>query len=348
MTDHQFIVIGAGQAGLAAGRELAARGADFVIMDERDAVGGSWPSYYDSLVLFSPARYSSLPDLAMPGEPSRYPSRDDVVAYLRNYAANFTLPVTTGARVTSVGYKDARYHVITSSGDVRTANGLVVATGAFGTPAMPTLPDQSLFGGTVLHSASYRNPEPFIDKSIVVVGAGNSAVQIAAELANHANVTLATRSRVRLLPQRILSRDLHWWFDKLHLNGTNLFSDHGVPVIDDGTYRSALRRKAPLRRAMFKRFTSSGVLWDDDSRQPVDAVIFATGFRPSLDFLNESGALDNNGLPPHRRGVSTVLPNLGYVGLSGQNGFASATLRGVGPDAKSIMASIFGSNHKTA
>lgn len=344
MTDHQFIVIGGGQAGLAAGRELAARGVSFSILDQRDAAGGSWPSYYDSLVLFSPVRYSSLPGLAMPGDPWRYPSREEVVSYLRSYRTHFELPVETGVSVASVTYKNACYKVVSRDGVVRTATGLIVATGSFGTPAVPTLPDQSEFEGVIIHSASYRNPQPYIGKRTVVVGAGNSAVQIATELAGHADVTLAVRNKVRFLPQRVLGRDLHWWFDKLDLNRRNLFSDHGAPVIDDGTYRSALRRNAPRVRAMFKRFTSNGVIWDDGSHQPIDLVIFATGFRQSFDYLKGSGALNGNGAPLHRRGVSTALPRLGYVGMSGQNGFASATLRGAGPDAKSVMTAIVGNN----
>lgn len=346
MTDHQIIVIGAGQAGLAAGRELASSGADFVIVDERAAAGGSWSSYYDSLVLFSPVRYSSLPGLAMTGDPWRYPSRDEVVSYLRSYRAHFDLSVATGVSVTSVAFNQGRYHVTTGNGETRTAEGLIVATGAFGTPVIPSLPGQGHFAGSILHSASYRNPQPYLGKRIVVVGAGNSAVQIAAELAGVADVTLATRNKIRFLPQRVLGRDVHWWFDKLRLNGLNLFSDHGVPVIDDGTYRAALGRHTPQVRAMFARFTPDGVVWHNGERQSVDAVIFATGFRQRFDFLQASGALAGDGTPLQRRGVSAALPRLGFVGLSGQNGFASATLRGVGPDARHVVAAVAGNSSR--
>jgi putative flavoprotein involved in K+ transport len=135
----------------------------------------------------------------------------------------------------------------------------------------------------------------------------------------------------------VLGRDIHWWFDKLHLNGTNLFSDHGVPVIDSGRYRSALRRAKPPTKPMFKAFFKDGVIWSDDTEEVIDTVIFATGFRPAMPFLSGIGALDNEGFPMHRNGISTIVAGLGYVGLSGQNGFASATLRGVGRDAGVVI-----------
>ncbi len=341
MIHHDVIVVGAGQAGLGAGRELQARGLDFTILDAASEVGGSWSKYYDSLQLFSPARYSALPGLPLPGDPWRYPSGPEITAYLKQYQSHFGLPVELGVTVKSARFGDDHYHLSLGDGSVRTARSLIVATGGFSTPWMPTLPGQDQFTGEILHSGEYRNPHAFVGKQIVVVGAGNSAVQIAVELAEKEDVTLAVRERIRYLPQRVLGQDLHWWFDKLRLNGLNLFSDHGVPVIDGGYYRDALRRNAPPVRKMFKRFTQTGLIWDEGlAAEPVDVVIFATGYRPVLGLLEGSGALDAKGLPLHRRGVSTSLPRLGFMGLSGQSGFASATLRGVGPDANRVVAAL--------
>jgi putative flavoprotein involved in K+ transport len=343
MIDHDVIVVGAGQAGLATGRALQARGLNFTILDAASEVGGSWSNYYDSLQLFSPARYSALPDLPLPGDPWRYPSGHEITAYLKEYQGHFALPVELGIAVNSARFADNQYRLSLADGLVRTARSLIVATGGFSTPWMPTLPGQDQFAGKVLHAGDYRNPGPFAGKQVVIVGAGNSAVQIAVELAEKADVTLAVRDRIRYLPQRVLGQDVHWWFDKLRLNGRNLFSDHGVPVIDGGRYRDALRRKAPPVRQMFKRFAQTGLIWDEGTAaEPVDVVIFATGYRPVLGLLDGSGALDAKGQPLHRRGVSTSLPRLGYVGLSGQSGFASATLRGVGPDAAHVVPAVTG------
>lgn len=335
-----FIVIGAGQAGLAAGYHLQRAGADFLIVDGAASVGGAWPAYYDSLELFSPVRYSALPGLAMPGEPYAYPRRDDVTRYLRDYARYFDLPVKLGTKIAGVERSQAAFILRTVEGEPLVTRRLIVATGAFGAPVIPQIAGSAEFAGQIIHSAGYRNPEPFAGQRVIVIGAGNSAVQIAVELAAHANVTLAVRDKVRFLPQKVLGKDVHWWFDKLRLNRRNLFSDHGVPVIDDGRYRAALSADHPQVRTMFKRFTSSGVLWSDGESEPIDQVICATGFRSSLDFLANTGALDHEGNALHRKGISAVVPGLGFVGLSGQNGFASATLRGVGRDARDVVSQL--------
>ena len=340
MSDVDFLVIGAGQAGLAAARRLQQSCADFLLVDAATAVGGSWRHYYDSLELFSPVRYSSLPGLAMPGEPYAYPRRDDVVDYLDRYAGHFGLPVRLATRVAAVTHDADGFSADIGGGQVISARKLVVASGAFGTPNMPVLAGQGDFRGRILHSSDYRSPDGFRGQRVIVVGAGNSAVQIAVELAGHADVTLAVRDRVRYLPQRVLGRDVHWWFDKLGLNGLNLFSDHGVPIVDDGRYKAALRANRPATRKMFRAFSPDGVVWPDGTDERVDQVIFATGFRHAMDFLRPSGALDAQGQPLHRRGVSTAVRGLGFVGLSGQNGFASATLRGVGRDADYVIPRI--------
>jgi putative flavoprotein involved in K+ transport len=165
-----------------------------------------------------------------------------------------------------------------------------------------------------------------------VVGAGNSAVQIAVELAACAQVTLASRHPVRFMRQRWLGRDIHFWLHHTRLDRLRWSSDQSVPVMDCGRYREALQAGRPPRRPMFDAFTESGVQWPDGSRENADDVIFATGFRTVFPFLKElTDAL------PHRGGASIGVPGLYFVGLSGQTGLASATLRGVGRDAARIV-----------
>ncbi|MDZ3832723.1 MAG: NAD(P)/FAD-dependent oxidoreductase [Sphingopyxis sp.] len=337
MSDHDIMVIGAGQAGLAAAHMLHAADADFTIVDGADKAGGSWHRYYDSLTLFSPARYSELPGAPFPGNPDHYPTRDEVIAYLDTYAARFAHQIETGRQVGKVEVDGARYRISFHCGETRHARALVVATGSFGAPNLPSISGAAHFAGEILHSSDYREPSRFAGQSVIVVGGGNSAIQIAAELAEYSAVTLVSRDRLRFIPQRILRRDIHWWFDKLRLNGTGLFSDHGVPIIDDGRYRAAIRAHRPAVKPMFERFGQRDVQWADGSSINADAVIFATGYRPSLDFLSGTPAVDRHGHPVHRRGISKTLHRLGFVGLSGQNGFASATLRGVGRDAAYVI-----------
>jgi putative flavoprotein involved in K+ transport len=342
------IVIGAGQAGLAAGYQLQRAGVPFVILEASEEPGGSWPHYYDSLRLFSPARFSSLPGMPFPGDPERYPARDEVIAYLRAYAARFQLPVVSGARVETVERDGELLEVRTADGRSYRSRSLIAATGAFHRPHLPQLPGQEQFGGKVLHSFSYRTPAPFAGQRVVVVGGGNSAVQIAAELARVARVSLASREPVRFVTQRPYGHDVHFWWSLLRFDTSPLESPQarlfawlasgkGPRVLDAGIYRQALAAGAPDTRPMFSRFTERGVVWADGEEESVDTVIFSTGYRPNLDYLAPLGALDDAGQALQRHGVSTAVPGLGFVGLSNQRTFASAALRGVGPDAALVV-----------
>lgn len=333
------LVVGAGQAGLAAARAAQAAGLTCLVLDARDEVGGSWPDHHDSLRLFSPARFSALPGLPMPGPAGRYPTRDEMTGYLRAYAERFRVPVRTGTRVVSVAREGARFAVTTAAGRVLAGRSLVAASGGFGRPYRPALPGASRFTGRLLHAAAYRRPDPFAGRRVVVVGGGNSAVQIATELAGLAEVTLAVRRPLRLRNQRPLGVDVHHWarwtgLDRLPVGARGTRT---VGVLDDGRHGAALAAGRPDVRAMFTRLTPAGVVWPDGAEEGVDVVLLATGYRPDLAYLAGTGALDEQGRPVHCQGVSTTVPGLGYVGLPGQTGFASATVRGVGPDARRVI-----------
>lgn len=172
-----------------------------------------------------------------------------------------------------------------------------------------------------------------------MVGAGNTAVQVAVELADVAQATLATRRPVKLVAQRPLGVDVHYWtrWSGLEAVPSGRRGISTVRVLDDGRYAAALAAGRPDWRPMFTRFTPDGVYWADGTVEDVDAVILATGYRPDMDYLAGASALDGGGWPVHCRGVSRTVPRLGYVGLPGQTGFASATVRGVGADARRVV-----------
>ncbi|WP_160050897.1 MULTISPECIES: NAD(P)/FAD-dependent oxidoreductase [unclassified Nocardiopsis] len=340
MEHVSLAVIGAGQAGLATARAARRRGLTPLVLEAADSAGGSWPHYYDSLTLFSPARFSALPGHPLPGDPDRYPRRDEIVAYLRDYTEHLDADLRYGQRVERVEPRGDALVLTTADGSRFRASAVVAATGGFSRPHRPALPGLDAFPGTVLHSAGYRRPDAFAGQRVVVVGGGNSGVQIAADLASVARVSLATRGPVAWVNQRPLGRDLHWWFTRSGLDTAPLrrvWERGATLVIDDGRYRAAFATGNPDRREMFSELRGEKVTWADGTVERVDTLLLATGYRPALDYLAPTGALDARGRPLHRGGISTTVPGLGYVGLEFQRSFSSATLRGVGRDARRVL-----------
>ncbi|WP_431958562.1 flavin-containing monooxygenase [Nocardia lijiangensis] len=341
-TGYDALVIGGGQSGLAATHHLRKRGLTVALLEAGPEPVGSWPHYYDSLTLFSPARYSALPGLLFPGDPDHYPHRDDVIDYLRQYAKTLDADIHPNQRVDTVTHDGHLFTAHTDTGASFTAPRLVAATGGFGSPHIPTLPGHDTFTGDIVHASQYRSPTDYTGQRIIVVGAGNSAVQIATELAEHATVTLASRTPVKFVPQRPLGRDMHFWFtitgiDTLPIG--HLLRHHPTaPVFDTGLYRSAMAANKPEHRPMFTALRAGAAVWSDDDSIQTDTVILATGYTPNLNYLNGIGALTDAGTPLHRKGLSTTHRGLGYIGLEWQHSLSSASLRGVGRDGLRLAA----------
>ncbi len=341
MEHADLLVIGTGQSGLAAAALAPRHGfARTQVLEADEAPGGAWPRYYDSLTLFSPARYSSLPGMRFPGDGDRYPTRDEVVDYLHDYARRLTADIHTSTTVSSVTRQDGAWSVRAEDGREFTTRAVIAATGDYGSPYIPDLSARAEFTRRVLHAADYRSPGAFAGQRVVVVGGGNSAIQIAAELGAVADTTLATRRPIGWMAQRPLGKDLHWWLKHTGLDIApirRLLEKAPVSVLDDGRYRTALQEHGVDRREMFSRFTPDGVVWTDGTKETVDAVVLATGYRPAFPYLTSSGALDADGRPLHRDGIATV-PGLRFVGLEFQRSFSSKTLRGVGRDAGHVLS----------
>ncbi len=193
--DADLVIVGGGQSGLATAYTAQLTGLRPVLLEQSPQDAGSWPRYYDSLAAFSPAGFCGLPGLRFPGDPDRYPARDEVVAYLRNYRHRLDVDIRTGQRVRSVSTDSDGFLLDTTAGELH-ARRLIVATGTFGNPYRPIIPGTG-FTGLVLHAADYRNPDAFHGQRVVVVGGGNSAVQIAVDLTTAAAVTLVTRGPLR-------------------------------------------------------------------------------------------------------------------------------------------------------
>ncbi len=340
--DSPVVVVGAGQSGLAAARALNELDVPVVVLEAGDRPAGSWPHYYDSLRLFSPGAYSSMPGRPFPGDPDRYPARDEVADYLEQQAAALPVEIQTNTRVATVHQEGPEFVVVTDDGSEYPAAGIVAASGSFSNPHKPVFPGQASFTGRLLHVAEYRNPLPYAGMRVVVVGAGDSAAQVANELAPLAHVTLAVRHPLRFIPQRIGGRDVHYWlretgFDSLPAAWLHKASG-GSLITDSVGFQQTLAEGLLDVRPMFIALDRDEAVWSEDEREHIDAIILATGYRPSLGYLRDLGALDPDGGPLHVGGISTTHLGLVYVGLGHQRSFASNTLRGVSADAAAVVA----------
>jgi putative flavoprotein involved in K+ transport len=329
------LVVGAGQAGLALGRYLQQQEARFLLVDAGARVGDVWRSRWDSLRLFTAAEHDGLPDLPFPGEPGTYPGKDAVADYLEGYAATFDLPVRLGTRVTRLSRTEEGFTAETSTGPVR-ARQVVVATGPFSAAHIPAAAAGLDPEVASVHSSVYRRPADLPDGPVVVVGAGNSGVQIADELtASGRPVALAIGTRPRTVPQRPLGRDLFWWLTRTGLLRASVDSRLGRRLRDRelviGTSWRGLRQRGVDLRPRLVGASGRTVTFDDGSTTDVAAVVWATGFRPDHGWLDVPGAVVD-GRAPHAHGVSPV-PGLFFLGLPWQHTRGSALLGFVREDA---------------
>src|ERR671934_209814 len=209
---HDVVVVGAGQAGLALGYFLAQQDRKFTILEAAAEPAAAWRARWDSLRLFTPVRYDSLPGRPFAGDPDRYPGRDDVVAYLSDYALHFELPVELDSRVRSVCAEDGGY-LVQLDARAYAARQVVIATGPFQTPRVPSFADGLAPDVVQMHSDGYRNPHDIPEGKVLVVGGGNTGFQIAEELSGTREVHLSIGSRQTPLPQRVFGRDLFWYLE---------------------------------------------------------------------------------------------------------------------------------------
>jgi putative flavoprotein involved in K+ transport len=339
---HEVVVIGGGQAGLAIGYFLARQGRDFAILEAADEPGAAWRQRWDSLKLFTPVRYSSLPGLAFPGDPDSYPGRDEVADYVADYARHFDLPVELGSPARSLQKTNGAYRVELDDRAYDTDQ-VVVATGPFQVPFVPAVAEQLRPEVIQLHSTSYRSPEAIPDGPVLVVGGGNTGFQIAEELSASHDVHLAIGSKQTPLPQRILGRDLFWYLEATGLIRKTTGSRIGRRLAGRdtliGSRPGTLRRRYGVQ--LHKRVVEaagSTVGFADGGQLEVKAVIWATGFRHDYSWIG-APIFDASGRVVHQRGV-TESPGLYFLGLSWQHTRGSALIGWVKDDAEYIARQI--------
>ncbi|MER8024730.1 flavin-containing monooxygenase [Glutamicibacter protophormiae] len=353
------VVVGGGQAGLAAARELTRRGVDCLVLEAAEHVAEQWRHQYDSLRLFTPNKISHLPGAKLPGSPNGFAAKDEVADYLQHYARTFDLPVLTGIRVERVARQGDGFALATSAGPFRCRN-LVVATGPFGGQAkVPALADALDPRILQLHSSQYRRPGQLRPGPVLVVGASHSGCDIAYELAATHRTHLSGRDTGEI--------PISWDSPAMRLASWVLAFRFGHVL----TRRTAPGRRARrevmehgARRLRVKKadLLGAGVLWNehrvvgaadgmpllaDGARLEVENVVWATGFRHDYSWLG-LGALDDSGWPREYRGVARDVPGLYFCGLSFQYSMASMTLNGVGRDARYIARRIAAAGRRTA
>ncbi len=340
--DHDVVVIGGGQAGLAVAYYLRRAGLDFVVQDAEERPGGAWRHTWDSLRLFSPAGYSSLPGWPMP--PSRtkgFPTRDEVVDYLSRYELRYGFAIERPCEIEAVERDGERLRLRLKDQRSLTARAVVSATGTWGAPYVPDYADRELFRGIQLHSAHYRNPQPFAGKRVLIVGGGNSGAQILAEVSEVAETIWVTLKEPVFLPDDVDGRVL---FERAsaRVRGdvdqaatTTLGDIVMVPPVKEARDRGVLSSVRP-----FDRFAATGVVWRDGTETQIDAVLWCTGFRPATEHLRPLGVVEPDGRIDILDQRAVKEPRLWLAGYGNWTGAASATLIGAGRTARELVPRI--------
>ena len=367
----EALVVGAGPAGLAAGAMLRRRGVDVLLVDRGSAIGDGWRQHYDRLHLHTVRWLSNLPGLPIPRTEGKWVSKDGVARYLEAYARSAGLDVRLGTEVTRLDRDGEGWVARTTTGDIR-AETVVVATGYNRVPVMPDWPGRETFAGELLHSSSYRNPEPYRGTDVLVVGTGNSGAEIALDLveggAGSVRISVRTPPNImrrdvagfpsqvlgvalRRLPSPIVDRMAaavrRLTFGDLRPYGlgspprgtyTGIREYDRVPILDIGLVRLVKQRRVAVVPAV-ESFDGPDVVLADGTRLQPDAVIAATGFGRGLEELvGHLGILGAHGRPlvngpeTHPRA-----PDLYFIGFSNP---ISGNLREVGIDARKIARSI--------
>jgi putative flavoprotein involved in K+ transport len=340
---YETIVIGAGQAGLATGYHLAARDVDFVVVDADARVGDEWRRRWDSLRLFTPAKYSGLPGMPFPAPPSHLPDKDEVADYLERYAERFDLPLRMGTRVRSLAHDGERF-VVDAGGRRLESSSVVVATGAFHRKQVPALARQLDPRIHQVHSSEYRSPFALPEGPVLVVGAGNSGAQVAMELARFRPTWLAGRDTGRI-PRRVLGRDIFDWIWPVM---TRLTMDTrlgrrmheraagGDPLVG---ITNAEIAAAGVRRVGRVTEVRDGLPVCDGRPLAPAVVVWCTGFAPDWGWI-DLPVTDADGRLRHRRGAALDVAGLWFVGQRWQWRKSSSLIGGVGADAEWVAAQV--------
>jgi putative flavoprotein involved in K+ transport len=347
---HHTIVIGGGQAGLAVGYHLAKRGVPFLILDANQRIGDAWRNRWDSLRLFSPARYDGLPGMRFPARGDTFPTKDQMADYLVDYARRFDLPVRNGVKVDRL-WKEGERFVMTAGNDRFEAWNVVVAMSNYQKPRVPSFARDLDPGIVQLHSQEYRNPSQLRYGGVLVVGLGNSGGDIALEVARE-HPTWVSGKESGQIPWRIEGLIARFFLVRLVR-----FVGHHILTVKTPMGRKArpkmLRSATPLIRVKPEDLVSAGIervprvtgvrdglpLLADDRRLDVTNVIWCTGYHHGFPWI-DLPIFGEHGDPIHENGVVPNVLGLYFAGLHFLYSMTSATLTGIGRDAGRIAKAV--------
>jgi putative flavoprotein involved in K+ transport len=356
----ETVIIGGGRAGLAVGHHLARRGRPFLILDAHQRVGDAWRNRWDSLRLFTPARYNALAGLPFPAPPHSFPTKDQVADYLETYSTQFQLPVRTGVRVDRLWRDDGGF-VVAAGDQSWGADNVVVAMSTFQIPRVPPFATNLSPEIVQLHSADYRNPSQLQEGGVLVVGAGNSGAEIALEVAGRHPTWLAGKESGHV-PFRIEGAAAWYVFQPLLFRVVG----HRVLTVDTPIGRRLRPRlishAAPLVRVKPKDLAAAGIqrvprvvgvhdgnpLLADQRALELANVIWCTGLGPDFSWIDLPVFGENEHEPMHHRGVVASQPGLYFVGLFFLYAMSSGFLPGIDRDAEHIVDAILARAGRTS
>lgn len=364
MAQHRILhtaVIGAGQAGLAAGYYLRQRNLDCILLDANKRIGDSWRKRWDGLKLFSPQRYNSLPGKAPAGDPKHLPDHQELADYLEEYARHWRIPVRNNTIVTKcVPPKGEEvFWTIISNGEAVFARHLIVASGAYRTPNVPGVVAET-FPSSIqqLHSSEIQTVAGLTDENtdVLILGAGASGRQLSRQFYDTGARVILAGPKVTNLPRRFLGKDIYWW---LYRSGMMTLRTNGFPgkllagntggdltvgeavLPENDRFQRIATELTAYRdgRLEFdcKKTMPEPLPWAHDGRKRL--VIWCSGYRNAYPFL-PSAALNDEGLPVHTDGKNPALPGLFFLGLPNLTRPNSSLVGGVGRDAERIVKSL--------
>lgn len=338
------VIIGGGQAALATAYFLKRKKIPFVILDDQVQAGGAWSHAWESLRLFSPNTWSSLSGWMMPTTEQTYPTRNEVIDYLSAYEQRYQFPIIRPVHVDHIEQKDGYLDVYAGDQYWR-AKAVVSATGTWSQPYIPHYEGHERFEGIQIHSAHYVNPEPFKNKKVIVVGGGNSGAQILAEVSKVAETTWVTTTAPAFLSDDVDGRVLFLRAtERLKAQQEGKVINQPVGGLGDivmiDTVKEARERGVLHSREPFNAFEEHSVVWADGTTQAVDAVIWCTGFKASLNHLRSLDVVEPDQTVAVHNGRSMKVNNLWLVGYGEWTGMASATLIGVSRTARAAADEI--------